>query len=301
MYDYHEPVLLHEAIEGLSIRPDGIYLDVTFGGGGHSKAILNHLGPNGKLFAFDQDADAQQNVPPNEPRLTFIPHNFRYIKRYLRLAGAGAVDGILADLGVSWHQLDVPERGFSHRFDEQILDMRMDTTQKLNAAGILATYSEAKLVHIFQEYGELPGTKRLAAAIVETRKLRPIKTVGELKKLAAPFMAGDRHKYLSQLFQALRIAVNDEIVALQEFLTQSAELLRPEGRLVIIAYHSLEDRLVKNYIKTGSFEGIAQKDFYGHSLQPFKALQSKPIVATAKEIAQNSKARSAKLRIGVRI
>ncbi len=297
MSNYHEPVLLREAIEGLSIQPNGVYLDATFGGGGHSKSILAQLGPHGRLFAFDQDPDAQQNLPPDEPRLNFVPHNFRYIKRHLRLAGVKAVDGILADLGVSWHQFDVPERGFSHRFDDQLLDMRMNTGQDLRATDILATYNTEKLVHIFQEYGELPGSKRLAAAIIETRKLRPIRTVGELKKIAAPFMAGDRHKYLSQLFQALRIEVNDEITALQDFLTQSSELILPSGRLVIIAYHSLEDRLVKNYIKRGNFEGIDQKDFYGHRQLPFKAVQSKPIVPNLEEIQKNSKARSAKLRI----
>lgn len=299
MTDYHQPVMLQECIEGLNIKPDGIYVDVTFGGGGHSREILKHLGPKGRLLAFDQDADAQKNLP-NDDRLTFIDQNFRYLKNNCRLQGAISADGILADLGVSSHQFDQPERGFSIRFDAD-LDMRMDQAAALTAREVLNTYSEDQLHKIFGIYGELKNAKSLAATIVRARLNEPITTVSGLKAvIAAHIPKGKENKYLAQLFQAVRIEVNQELEALKEFLEQAAELLKPEGRLVVMSYHSLEDRLVKNFIAKGKFSGEVEKDFYGNQLKPLSAFSRGAIMASDEEIAANGRARSAKLRIAVK-
>ena len=300
---YHVPVLLPESVAALQIVPDGIYVDATFGGGGHSRAILAQLGEQGRLFGFDQDSDAQANAP-QDPRFRLIAHNFSHIKQYLRLYGIRQLDGIIADLGVSSHQFDTPERGFSIRYDQQPLDMRMNQQDDNapTAADILNTYTEAQLVSIFQEYGELPASKRLAHAIINARRGGKLRTVGDLKHLATPFMPPKgEYQYLAQLFQALRIAVNAEMDALKKLLEHSAELLRPNGRLVVIAYHSLEDRLVKNYLKKGTFDGSDHKDFYGKSLQAFRSVYAKPIVPEAQELQHNPKSRSAKMRVGIRI
>lgn len=295
---YHEPVLLHESIEGLAIQPDGIYVDATFGGGGHSKAILDKLS-TGQLFAFDQDRDAQDNLLTDD-KFTFVPENFRHLKRYLRVHGVRKVHGILADLGVSWHQFNTPERGFSIRFDEEALDMRMNQDKTLTAYDILHTYDIDKLTFLFKYYGELPRAYRVAEKIVQTRRSQPIKTVGDLKLLVQSDVKGLSHKFYAQLFQALRIEVNDELAALKELLTQCKEVLHPDGRLVIISYHSLEDRLVKNYIKKGNFEGKDDKDVFGRSFEPFKAINRKVIIPTTAEIKRNAKARSAKMRIAAK-
>lgn len=295
---YHEPVLLHESIEGLAIQPDGIYVDATFGGGGHSKAILDKLS-TGQLFAFDQDRDAQDNLLTDD-KFTFVPENFRHLKRYLRVHGVRKVHGILADLGVSWHQFNTPERGFSIRFDEEALDMRMNQDKTLTAYDILHTYDIDKLTFLFKYYGELPRAYRVAEKIVQTRRNQPIKTVGDLKLLVQSDVKGLSHKFYAQLFQALRIEVNDELAALKELLTQCKEVLHPDGRLVIISYHSLEDRLVKNYIKKGNFEGKDDKDVFGRSFEPFKAINRKVIIPTTAEIKRNAKARSAKMRIAAK-
>ncbi len=296
MSEYHETVLLNEAIEGLNIQPDGIYADVTFGGGGHTKAILEQLSTKGRLFAFDQDKDARANIIKDD-RLIFIPENFRHIRKFLRLHGIKQLQGIIADLGVSWHQINTPKRGFSTRFDEHLLDMRMNENIPLTARSIVNQYTSATLLTIFKNYGELPNSAPLAKAISKARQLRPIETVEQLKTIAEPFVRGKKHKYYAQLFQALRIEVNDEMGALKDLLKQSALLLSPEGRLVVIAYHSIEDRLVKNYVKRGSFDGIEEKDIFGHSHKPFKAINKKVIVPSTEEIYRNPKSRSAKMRI----
>ena len=298
---YHETVLLTEAVDGLAIKPDGIYVDVTFGSGGHSKAIIEKLEKGkGKLFAFDQDQDAKANLFEDE-RFVFIPQNFRYLKQYLRLQGIRKVDGILADLGVSWHQFNTTERGFSFRFGESELDMRMDMNIELTAQKILNTYSKQDLLDTFKLYGELPNAFHLAEAIVSTRRVGKIKTVSQLLTVAAPYVRGKRNKFFAQLFQALRIEVNGEMDALKEFLEQSAVVLKEKGRLVVIAYHSLEDRLVKNYIKRGNFEGIEVKDIYGNSEKPFKAINRKVIIPSPTEIKSNPKSRSAKMRIAEKV
>lgn len=299
---YHDPVLLHEAVNALHLQADGIYADVTFGGGGHARAILAQLGNLGKLYAFDQDPDATQNIPNNEHRLTLIPHNFRHIQKHLRLAGVRQLDGIIADLGVSWHQFNTDGRGFSIRFDHDLLDMRMNPNANTpNATDILKTYSHDQLVHIFQEYGELPSSKRLATAIVESRRNGGIQTVGQLKKIAEPFAGSLPYKYLAQLFQALRMEVNEEVETLKELLLQATELLKPQGRLVIIAYHSIEDRIVKNFIKKGNFDGKDQRDVFGKTNCPLIPINSKVIVPSPEEIARNPKSRSAKMRIAEKI
>jgi 16S rRNA (cytosine1402-N4)-methyltransferase len=299
MTDYHVPVMLQECLEGLAIQPDGIYVDVTFGGGGHSKAILKQLGPKGKLLAFDQDEAAQQNIPSDE-RFEFVDQNFRYFKNNCRLHGALPADGILADLGVSSHQFDEADRGFSIRFDAD-LDMRMDRSTSLTAKEILNTYSEEDLHRIFGMYGELHNAKTLAKTIVTARLNSPIDTVSELKAAISKLTPrGKENKYLAQVFQALRIEVNQELEALQEFLEQSVEVLRSGGRLVVMSYHSLEDRLVKNFMAKGKFRGEVEKDFFGNELKPFDVLTRKALVACAAEIDQNSRARSAKLRIAVK-
>lgn len=288
--------MLHQCIQGLAIKPEGVYVDVTFGGGGHSLEILKNLGQNGRLLAFDQDADAKQNVPKDD-RLTFIDQNFRYLKNYCRLFGAIPVDGILADLGVSSHQFDQPERGFSIRYDEA-LDMRMDQTSTLTAEKIINTYSEEQLHRIFGVYGEIHNAKTLAGVIATSRFNRPILTAGEFKEVVKSLIPrGRENKYLAQVFQALRIEVNQELDALQEFLLQAAEILKPGGRLVVMSYHSLEDRLVKNFISKGKFRGEVDKDFFGNSLRPLVPVTRKAVMASEDEIKNNNRARSARLRI----
>lgn len=294
---YHNPVMLSECLEGLAIKPDGIYVDVTFGGGGHSKAILEKL-TTGKLYAFDQDADAAANALKDE-RFTLIPQNFKHLKRFLKLYNAIPVDGILADLGVSSHQFDVPERGFSTRFDAE-LDMRMDVNSPLSAKDVINDYEEKELQRLFSEYGEVTNAKKLANNIAISRTKAPINTVNELKKAMSGCVVKDReNQYYAQVFQALRIEVNKELDVLKELIVQCAEVLKPGGRLVIMSYHSLEDRLVKNYMAKGMFEGEIEKDLYGHPLtkSPFKVISKKPIEAQTIEIKENSRARSAKLRI----
>jgi 16S rRNA (cytosine1402-N4)-methyltransferase len=293
--EYHNPVLLHPTVDGLNIKPDGIYVDVTFGGGGHSREILSRLGPNGKLFAFDQDEDALANALKDE-RFTLINENFRFIKRFLRFYGVKGVDGILADLGVSSHQFDVAERGFSTRFDAE-LDMRMSQKNDLNAYRVVNEYDDANLKRVFLDYGELKNAPALARTIIEAREYQPIKTTDELKDVLAKYLPERiRNKILAQIYQAIRIEVNQEMDVLKEFLEQSLEVLNPEGRLSVISYHSLEDRLVKRFIKNGMFEGEPERDFFGNFSVPFKTI-GKLIVPDNDEIKINNRARSAKLRI----
>lgn len=297
--EYHNPVLLQASVDGLNIKPDGIYVDVTFGGGGHSKEILSRLGPNGKLFAFDQDEDALANALPDE-RFTLINENFRFIKRFLRFYGVKSVDGILGDLGVSSHQFDVPERGFSTRFDAE-LDMRMSQKNDLNAYRIVNEYDDANLRRVFLDYGELKNAPALARTIIEAREEQPIKTTDELKEVLARYLPERvRNKILAQIYQAIRIEVNQEMDVLKEFLEQSLEILNPGGRLSVISYHSLEDRLVKRFMKNGMFEGEPERDFFGNFSVPFKTI-GKLIVPDNAEIKENNRARSAKLRIAEKI
>lgn len=293
--EYHNPVLLKETVDGLNIKPDGVYVDVTFGGGGHSREIMKRLGSNGKLFAFDQDEDAQANVIDDE-RFMLIPENFRFIKRYLRFHGVKEVDGILADLGVSSHQFDVAERGFSTRFEAE-LDMRMSKKNELNAYKVVNDYDEADLKRVFVEYGELKNGGAMASVIANARKEHPIKNSSELKQVLGRFLPGHKsNKILAQIYQAIRIEVNQEMDVLKEFLEQSLEILKPGGRLSVISYHSLEDRLVKRYMRNGMFEGEPERDFFGNFEVPFKSIE-KLIIPTDEEIAQNNRARSAKLRV----
>ena len=287
-------------MEGLAIKPEGTYVDVTFGGGGHSREILKHLGPKGRLIAFDQDVDAQKNIPADE-RFVFVDQNFRYLKNYCRLHGAIPVDGILADLGVSSHQFDQPERGFSIRFDAD-LDMRMDQASPLTAKEVLNTYSEEQLHKIFGIYGEIKNARSLAKTIVTARLNTSIDTVSQFKEVISRLVPkGKENKYMAQVFQALRIEVNQELEALQEFLEQAADVLAVGGRLVVMSYHSLEDRLVKNFINSGKFRGEVEKDFYGNAIKPLESVTRKAITATEDEIRQNNRARSAKLRIAVKL
>jgi 16S rRNA (cytosine1402-N4)-methyltransferase len=294
---YHVPVMLKECIEGLDIHPDGLYVDVTFGGGGHSKEILKHL-KEGKLFAFDQDADATVNAENIESRsFTFIEANFRHLKKFLRLHGITKVNGILADLGVSSHQINAAERGFSTRFDAE-LDMRMDRNSTLTAKQVINEYSQEDLHKILGMYGEIKNAKTVASTVVSARINQEINTVKDLKKAIQKFTPrGKENKFFAQVFQALRIEVNQELKVLEELLTQSAEVLAPGGRLVVMSYHSLEDRLVKNFIKEGKFFGEAEKDVFGNVKKPLEAITRKPIVASEEEIKENNRARSAKLRI----
>ena len=306
MSQYHEPVLLQACIDGLNLQPGGTYVDVTFGGGGHSREILNQLepGPNspGRLFGFDQDADARANAQSlADPRLTFVASNFRNIKRYLRLYKAEQVDGILADLGISSHQIDTPERGFSTRFDAD-LDMRMNQQADRTARRVINEYSEADLHRILGMYGEITNARTAAGAIVSARSNRPLKTVNDLKAALQRYAPrGKENKYFAQVFQALRIEVNEELQALEEFLEQVPEILKPGGRLVVLAYHSLEDRLVKNFINKGKFQGEVEKDLFGNEIKPLQAVTRKPVEATPDEIARNPRARSAKLRIAEKL
>ncbi|WP_431844451.1 16S rRNA (cytosine(1402)-N(4))-methyltransferase RsmH [Pedobacter superstes] len=300
MSEYHNPVMLAECMEGLAIKPDGVYVDVTFGGGGHSKEILKFLSAKGRLLAFDQDADAKANIP-NDDRLTFIDQNFRFLKNNCRLHAAIPVDGVLADLGVSSHQFDRPERGFSTRFDAD-LDMRMDQSSSLTAKEVVNFYSEEDLHRIFGIYGEIQNAKSLAKTIVTARLNQPIETISGLKEAINKLIPkGKENKYLAQVFQALRIEVNQELEALQDFLLQAADVLAVGGRLVVMSYHSLEDRLVKNFIAKGKFRGEVEKDFFGNVLKPLEAVTRKAITATEEEIKQNSRARSAKLRVAVKL
>ncbi len=296
---YHSPVLLHPSIDGLNIRSNGVYVDVTFGGGGHSREILNRLGTNGKLFAFDQDEDALANVI-NDKRFILIPENFRFIKRFLKFHGVAKVDGILADLGVSSHQFDDASRGFSTRFEE-VLDMRMSKKNKLSAGTILNEYDENELRFLLQTYGELKSAAGMAYAIVNFRKTQPIQHTGHLKEALARFLPNNKtHKILAQVYQAFRIEVNQELQVLQEFLQQTLDLLPKGGRLSVISYHSLEDRLVKRFMRNGLFEGEPQRDIFGNFEVPFRSIE-KLLVPNDDEITENNRARSAKLRIAERI
>ena len=297
--EYHNPVLLTDAVEGLNIKPDGIYVDVTFGGGGHSREILKHLGPEGKLIAFDQDKDALQNSI-NDERFLLVNQNFRFLKQFLRFHGHKTVDGILADFGVSSHQFDVAERGFSTRFEAD-LDMRMNRDINFSAYTVVNKYEEGQLRDVLFSYGELRNAPAMARIIVEARQEEKIKTSEQLKKILSRFLPTHKeNKILAQIYQAIRIEVNQELEALKEFLLQTNEVLNPGGRLSLISYHSLEDRLVKRYIRNGLFQGEPEKDAFGNFEVPFKAV-GKFIVPTREEIKSNNRARSAKLRIAEKI
>jgi len=296
---YHLPALLEESIAGLNLKPEGIYVDVTFGGGGHSRAILEKL-TTGRLIAFDQDSDAAANFI-NDERFTFLCQNFRYLKNNLRYHGVSTIDGLIADLGVSFHQFDEQERGFSFRSNAK-LDMRMNRQSSVKASDILWTYEEEKLADVFYNYGELTTSRRLAAAIVKARAVKPVTTVSDLtvtlRDLVPP---REENKFWARLFQSLRIEVNSELVALKEMLTQALQLLKPGGRLAVITYHSLEDRLVKNFFRSGNFEGESEKDFYGNVSAPLRVVNRKVIIPTEQEIMNNSRARSARLRIAEKV
>lgn len=296
---YHRSVLLHESTDALNIHPEGVYVDATFGGGGHSAVILNRLGKNGRLIAFDQDEDAQRNMP-DDTRLVFVHANFRHLKRFLRLHQIDEVDGILADLGVSSWQFDTASRGFSYRFDGP-LDMRMNKGSGRTAADVLNTCDAATLQQLFSAYGEVRNAKSLAAAIVHARQTHPFVTISDLKTLALKHRMGDEHKYLAQIFQALRIEVNDELNALREFLVQCHEVLKPGGRLAVITFHSLEDRLVKNFMKHGAFNNEPQKDLYGNYERKFELITKKPIEPQTEELKSNSRSHSARLRVAKKL
>ena len=296
---YHNPVLLSECVDGLNINPDGIYVDVTFGGGGHSRAILEKL-KGGHLYAFDQDADAAKNAFVDD-RFTFIPQNFRYMKNFVQLYANAKVDGILADLGVSSYQFDTPEKGFSTRFEGR-LDMRMNQNDPVDAANIVNTYEVEALASVLSRYGELKNAMAKARDIEMARDTQPVETTTDLKNaVAAHLPKGSENKVLAQIFQALRIEVNKEMEVLEAFLTKCADVLKPGGRLVVMSYHSLEDRLVKNFMKSGKADGEVEKDFFGNQLTPYKLITHKPIVPSDEEIARNSRARSAKLRIAEKV
>lgn len=295
---YHQPVMASESIAALALEPDGVYVDATYGGGGHSRMILDGLGPDGRLIAFDQDPDAQANLVEDE-RLVFVPQNFRYVQRYLKLYGAPQVDGVLADLGVSSHQFDEGDRGFSYRFEAR-LDMRMNRNGGKTAADVVNTYSGDNLQSVFSRYGEVRNARSLAQGIVEGRSGQFIKTTQDLLRIVEPFVRGQRLRYLSQVFQALRIEVNDEMGALAEFLSQALDCLRPGGRLVVISYHSLEDRMVKNFLRSGNVDGQIEKNFYGHIFRPFDVVTRKAQGPTEAEIQKNPRARSAKMRVGIK-
>ena len=297
---YHVPVMVDECIEGLNIQQDGVYVDATFGGGGHSRAILKHLGPDGRLYAFDRDAEALENAP-NDDRLLLIHENFAHLKRFLRLYGVRQTNGILADLGVSSHQIDCGSRGFSTRIDGP-LDLRMDQREGETAADIVNNATQNELERLLHLYGELPNAKAMAQAIVKQRNENPILTTNELCEAVGKLLPrGRENKTLAMLFQALRISVNREMEALQELLEQATDLLCPGGRICVISYHSLEDRLVKNFFRAGNFDGIVDKDFYGKPQVELNAVTRKPIVAGNEEIERNSRSRSAKLRIAEKI
>jgi 16S rRNA (cytosine1402-N4)-methyltransferase len=299
---YHVPVLLQEVIDGLHIRPNGVYVDCTFGGGGHSLEILKHLGAEGRMVVFDQDADARNNVPDDD-RIIFVPHNFRHLQRFCRLHKITQVDGILADLGVSSHQFDTADRGFSTRFEGD-LDMRMDQRQQLTAFEVVNTYTEQQLHKLFEQYGEVTNSKTLARTIVQVRKTASLKTISNFKQALHSVVKGNPHKYFAQVFQALRIEVNDELGALKEMLQQVPPLLKPAGRVAIITFHSLEDRIVKNFFRKGNFEEV-EVDVDPFGLQtttpPLKAITKKPIVPTEAEMKRNPRARSARLRVAEKV
>ncbi len=297
---YHKPVLLNECIEGLKIKPAGIYADLTFGGGGHSKAILQNLGKKGRLFGFDQDIDAMINVPKDR-RFTFVHANFRYLRNFMSYYSVDKLDGILADLGISSHHIDNNERGFSYMKDTE-LDMRMNKSSGLTAAEVINNYPAPELQRVFREYGELHNAGYLTELILKTRKFKPLKTSFEFILAIERFLAGkNRFNILSRIFQALRIEVNDELGALRDFLSYAYQLLSPEGRMVIITYHSLEDRIVKNFFRAGNFEGVIEKDFYGKPKVLFKLINRNPIVPSATEKEENPRSGSAKLRIAEKI
>ena len=296
---YHIPVLLNDSIDGLAIKPNGIYVDATFGGGGHSSEILDRLGDEGRLYAFDQDQDALQNSIDDD-RFILIPENFRYIKRFLKLEGIKQVDGILADFGVSSHQFDEGQRGFSIRFDAE-LDMRMDQTSGKSASELLNTYSEEQISQVLWQYGEIKMSRKLAKAIVSERVENPISSTSQLNALLTPYFPPTKvNKFLAQVYQAIRIEVNQEMEALKEFLLQAPELIKTGGRISLISYHSLEDRLVKRFLRDGKFSGAPEKDFYGNLIVPFKKV-SKLITPTSEEMQRNNRSRSAKLRIGEKL
>jgi len=295
---YHIPALLQDSVDGMNIKPDSICVDVTFGGGGHSREILSRLGEKGHLYSFDQDEDAFANIEENE-KFTFVHSNFRYLKNFMRYHDVESVDAILADLGVSSHHFDDSKRGFSFRYENEKLDMRMNRKARKTAADILNQYSEEKLADIFFFYGELKQARRIASTIVKSRQEKPFKLISDLLETLSPFIGKNEKekKVLAQAFQALRIEVNEEMETLKDMLSQSLEILKPGGRLVVITYHSLEDRLVKNFFKTGNFEGKLDKDFYGNINTPFKLINNKVIVPSKEEEEQNPRSRSAKLRI----
>lgn len=293
---YHVPVLLNESIEGMNLQPEGIYVDVTFGGGGHSKEILRQGDESIRLFSFDQDEDAEQNIV-DDKRFTFVRSNFRYLHNFLRYHGVESVDGILADLGVSSHHFDDSERGFSFRFDGK-LDMRMNKRAGMTAADVVNTYDEERLADIFYLYGELKNSRKLASSIIKARATKPIVTIGDFLEIVKPMFGREREKKeLAKVFQALRIEVNQEMEALKEMLSAATEALKPGGRLVVITYHSLEDRIVKNFMKTGNAAGKSEQDFFGNMQTPFRLVNNKVIVASEEEVTRNPRSRSAKLRI----
>mgnify|MGYP004657358397 FL=1 len=298
---YHIPVLLNETVDGLNIQPGGIYVDVTFGGGGHSREILRRLSDDAHLYSFDQDADAEQNIPDGDKRFTFVRSNFRYLKNWMRYYDVEHVDGILADLGVSSHHFDDEERGFSFRFDAP-LDMRMNERAGANAADVVNKYDEERLANVFYLYGELKNSRRLASTIVKARSEKAICTINDLLEVVKPLMPREREKKdLARVFQALRIEVNHEMEALQEMLEAALQVLRPGGRLSVLTYHSLEDRMVKNFIRAGRIDGKVQQDFYGRRLTPWRAINNKVILPSAQEQAENPRSRSAKLRIAEKL
>lgn len=297
---YHIPVLLRQSVDGLDIRPDGTYVDVTFGGGGHSREILSRLGPSGRLLGFDQDPDAERNIV-DDPRFTFVRSNFRYLHNFLRYHGVERIDGLLADLGVSSHHLDDSERGFSFRFEGR-LDMRMNRRAGQTAADVVNTYDGERLADVFYLYGELKNSRKLASLLVRARAKAPVETIGGFLEIVKPCFGREREKKeLAKVFQALRIEVNREMDALREMLAAATEALRPGGRLSVITYHSLEDRIVKNVIRTGNAEGRSEQDFFGNRTTPYRAVNNKVIVPDEEETERNPRARSAKLRVGERV
>lgn len=298
---YHIPVLLHETVDGLNIQPGGIYVDVTFGGGGHSREILRRLDTKAHLYSFDQDADAEQNIPQGDERFTFVRSNFRYLKNWMRYYGVEHIDGLLADLGVSSHHFDDEERGFSFRFDAP-LDMRMNERAGTTAADIVNRYSEEQLADVFYLYGEMKNSRRLASAIVKARAAHALQTIDDLLQVVKPLMPREREKKdLARVFQALRIEVNHEMDALREMLEAALSMLRPGGRLSVLTYHSLEDRMVKNFIRAGHIDGKVQQDFYGRRLTPWRAINNKVILPSQQEQEENPRSRSAKLRIAEKL
>ena len=298
---YHIPVLLHETVDGLNIQPGGIYVDVTFGGGGHSREILRRLDTKAHLYSFDQDADAEQNIPQGDERFTFVRSNFRYLKNWMRYYGVEHIDGLLADLGVSSHHFDDEERGFSFRFDAP-LDMRMNERAGTTAADIVNRYSEEQLADVFYLYGEMKNSRRLASAIVKARAAHALQTIDDLLQVVKPLMPREREKKdLARVFQALRIEVNHEMDALREMLEAALSMIRPGGRLSVLTYHSLEDRMVKNFIRAGRIDGKVQQDFYGRRLTPWRAINNKVILPSQQEQEENPRSRSAKLRIAEKL